>query len=271
MRATIKMKLGVAFGLLTAMMLLVIGLGISKSNTLNDAISEIVAGPAKQLDAAEQIDTHLGYLLSNQKALALNTDQQIMAGYNADTTRRRSQFETLISEGEARASTDDKPLWRQVQQDWQTLKPVYDRISMLGTTNENAKAGELTETEQKKMVETLVKDVATIVERQRAHMHESDEATNVLYADARNLLIAVGCAATLLAAFCAIWISMLVSRGLKRVGDALDAVAIGDLDQEITVKTNDEIKDLVDTVNRMTVNCASPRRSPTRSPTVISP
>jgi methyl-accepting chemotaxis protein len=248
------MKLAGAFTVLTVMLLVVVALGISKSNTLNDAISALVAGPAKQLDAAGQIDSDLGYMLSNQKALALNTDPQIMAGYNADTARRQQEFETLIAEGTAQATADTKPSRLQLKQDWQTLKPVYERISMLGTSNENAKASELTETEQKKMAEAMIRDVASIVDRQRAAMHESDEATNVLYADARNTLIGVGLAAALLSTFAAAWISLAVSRGLKRVGTALDAVAIGDLDQEVTVTSNDEIRDLVDTVNRMTGN-----------------
>ncbi|MEH3124207.1 MAG: methyl-accepting chemotaxis protein [Sphingomonas phyllosphaerae] len=254
MRATLKAKLTGTFAILTVMLLVVVSLGISKSSTLNDAIADIVAGPAKQLDSAGQIDSDLGYMLSNQKALALNTDAQIMAGYNADTARRQREFESLLADGDARASAEDKPLWRQAKQDWQALKPVYERISLLGTTNENAKAAELTETEQKKLVEAVVHDVSTIVERQRAAMHQSDEATSALYADARNLLIGVGVAATLLSVACAIWISLALSRGLKRVGTTLDAVAIGDLDQEVTVTSNDEIKDLVDVVNRMTVN-----------------
>ena len=254
MRATIKMKLGIAFAILTAMLLMVIGLGIAKSNTLNDAITDIIAGPAKQLQTAQQVEAQLGYMLSNQKALALNTDQQIMAGYNNDTARRVRLFESLLNDGEARSAAEDKPLWRQVRQDWGTLKPVYERISALGTANENEKAGNLTETEQKTMVEAITRDIGSIVDRQSTHMHEADEETNVLYANTRNLLIGVGIAATLLAIGCAVWISMLVSRGLKRIGAAVDAVAIGDLDHDVVVTNNDEIKDLVDTVNRMTAN-----------------
>ncbi len=41
---------------------------------------------------------------------------------------------------------------------------------------------------------------------------------------------------------------------LKRISIALDAVAIGDLEQEVKVNTNDEIKDLVNTVNGMTAS-----------------
>ncbi|VXC64013.1 methyl-accepting chemotaxis protein [Sphingomonas sp. 8AM] len=254
MRATLKAKLASTFAVLTVMLLVVVVMGISKSNTLNNAITDIVAGPARQLDSAGQIDSDLGYMLANQKALALNTDAQIMAGYNADTQRRQREFEGLLADGDAKASDADKPLWRKAKEDWQALKPVYERISVLGTTNENAKASELTETEQKKLVEAVVHDVATIVDRQRAAMHEADEATNVLYADARNMLIGVGAAAVLLSVACAVWISLAVSRGLKRIGVAVEAVSIGDLDQEVVVTSNDEIKDLVDSVNRMTVN-----------------
>jgi methyl-accepting chemotaxis protein len=254
MRATIKMKLSIAFAVLAAMLLMVISLGITKANTLNTAITDLIAGPAKQLQTAQQIDAHLGYMLSNQKALALNTDPQITAGYNDATASRVRQFESLLNDGEARAEGDEKPLWRQVRLDWEALKPVYERISALGTANEDAKAGELSETEQKTMVDAIKRNITTIVERQSARMHEADEQTNALYADARNLMIGAGIAATLLAIACAVWISMLVSRGLKRIGAAVDAVAIGDLDHDVVVTNNDEIKDLVDTVNRMTAN-----------------
>ncbi len=51
-----------------------------------------------------------------------------------------------------------------------------------------------------------------------------------------------------------IWISLGISRGLAKGVGFAEAVAIGDLDQEISINTNDEIKDLVDTMNRMTAN-----------------
>ena len=45
-----------------------------------------------------------------------------------------------------------------------------------------------------------------------------------------------------------------ISRGLSRVKQVVTAVSVGDLDQRIEIKSNDEIKDLVDTVNVMTGN-----------------
>jgi methyl-accepting chemotaxis protein len=51
-----------------------------------------------------------------------------------------------------------------------------------------------------------------------------------------------------------LWIAIGVSRGLASIKRVIDAVAIGDLDQRIEIRSNDEIKDVVDQVNVMTEN-----------------
>jgi methyl-accepting chemotaxis protein len=58
----------------------------------------------------------------------------------------------------------------------------------------------------------------------------------------------------LIAVSAALWIAISISRGLARAGELAKAVAIGDLSQEVKVKSNDEIKDLVDSLNDMTAN-----------------
>jgi methyl-accepting chemotaxis protein len=52
----------------------------------------------------------------------------------------------------------------------------------------------------------------------------------------------------------AIWIAVNISRGLNRAVGLADAVAIGDLSQKIDVSSNDEIGDLIKSLNAMTVN-----------------
>ncbi|MBP0651100.1 HAMP domain-containing protein, partial [Mycobacterium tuberculosis] len=43
-------------------------------------------------------------------------------------------------------------------------------------------------------------------------------------------------------------------RILAKAGDLAEAVARGDLGQNIAIKSNDEIRDLVDAMTRMTIN-----------------
>ena len=61
-------------------------------------------------------------------------------------------------------------------------------------------------------------------------------------------------ASLLIAAVTATWISFSISRGLGRSAALADAVAEGDLGQSVAVSSNDEIKDLIDALNRMTAN-----------------
>jgi methyl-accepting chemotaxis protein len=67
----------------------------------------------------------------------------------------------------------------------------------------------------------------------------------MLGAAAIALLIAVGTA---------IWMALSISRGLGRAVGLAEAVAIGDLSQQVHANSDDEIKDLIDALNRMTGN-----------------
>ena len=60
-----------------------------------------------------------------------------------------------------------------------------------------------------------------------------------------SLLIALGSA---------IWIALNISRGLSRAVSLADAVAIGDLSKKIDVSSNDEVGDLIKSLNTMTAN-----------------
>ena len=51
MRATIKMKLGLTFGILIVMMLAIVSVGVSRMNTLNNAITDLVTGAGCTADA----------------------------------------------------------------------------------------------------------------------------------------------------------------------------------------------------------------------------
>jgi methyl-accepting chemotaxis protein len=71
---------------------------------------------------------------------------------------------------------------------------------------------------------------------------------------AKTLLISIIFGSLLIAVGSATWIALNISRGLGRAVGLADAVALGDLSQTIEVSSNDEIGDLVKSLNSMTVN-----------------
>jgi methyl-accepting chemotaxis protein len=71
------------------------------------------------------------------------------------------------------------------------------------------------------------------------------------YQQARTLLVSVIVGSVIVALIAAFWIAVSISRGLARAVGLANAVAGGDLSQKITVSTNDEVRDMVDALNKM--------------------
>ena len=73
-----------------------------------------------------------------------------------------------------------------------------------------------------------------------------------LYENARNLLIALLVGSAVIAIGAALWIVISMSRALSAALNLANAVAGGDLSAEAKVRSNDEIKDVIDALNTMT-------------------
>ncbi|MGO8646523.1 HAMP domain-containing protein, partial [Rhizobium ruizarguesonis] len=79
----------------------------------------------------------------------------------------------------------------------------------------------------------------------------------VLRRTIKNMLIGIAIGASVIAFDAALWIELGVNSGLRKIMNVASAVAIGDLNQKVEIKSNDEIKDLVNTINVMTDNLRS--------------
>ena len=254
MRATIKMKLGMTFSVLLVMITVMGAISIVKMGSLNTSISAMIDGPVKRLSIAQSIDTDESQFLADQQSLILNTDKTTIKSYYDKVLKGEANLDALLVQGEALATGRGKPYWDEVRTRWATLKPTFDKVRDLGYANHNEEAAKIANTVQAKQIDDLKASIIKLSDLQHTQMNETNQETDELYATSRNIMIATIVLALLIGLSAAIWISMTVSRGLKRVGTAIDAVAIGDLDQELTISSNDEIKVLVDTVNKMTGN-----------------
>jgi methyl-accepting chemotaxis protein len=254
MRATIKMKLGATFAVLVMMMMAIVGVGLSRMSQLNSAIDEVIAGPAAQLDAVLTIDAEAGRVVRNEKNLTMTSDPVMMKEFNTRMQEQRANVDRLIDRGTASASERGKPIWAELRPQWEAFKVLNERVRLMGMANDNVAGARLSMGEGRDAVMLVSATVAKLVELQRARMKEADASTSALYDSAWTVLVTTAILALLLAVAGAIWISRVVSVGLRRTRDAIEAVATGDLDNEVVVKSNDEIKDLIDTVNAMTVN-----------------
>jgi methyl-accepting chemotaxis protein len=251
MRFTIKLKLGLAFSLVVAILVGVGTFSIIKLGTLDAAISAMISGPAARLDAAHRARAAFLQVVRQEKNVVLATDSERAAKSDALATDQSARVEEFMAEGEKLATAVSKPKWEELSDAYRDFKVVDAKIRKLGLSGQDAEAETLSFSEGTVVMNRVSDLVDEIVKIQRTQLAEAAAGTAKLYGDTRALLIGIIIAAFLVAAASAIWIMLTISRGLTRAAVAVRTVAEGDLTKSAEVVTRDEIGDLLTDVNTM--------------------
>jgi methyl-accepting chemotaxis protein len=257
MRFTIKLKLGLAFGLVTVLAMVMAILGVTQMGSLNTAITKLMDGPVTQSRLANNIENDLNLLLRYEKDVVLNTDAAGLSAIDNKILETRRRVLEDIRLFEPSATPEMKVELRKVQDVWPQWIANQDQIrqlSKINTNESNARAAVLSYGAGNVAFDQMFKALDNICDTADTAVKQVNAETDAQYASARILLIVAAGIVLILSVAAGIWISLGIGRGLSKVSGLADAVALGDLDQRVEIKTNDEIKDLVDTVNRMTDN-----------------
>ncbi|MGJ7042090.1 methyl-accepting chemotaxis protein [Shinella sp. BE166] len=255
MRLTIKLKLAIAFGIIIAMMAGTSVYAIMSLSSLNQAITDMIAGPAARLEAAQNLGSIQLRLARAQMNLATSTNTRDAATFLEASDRNRQRF-TETNEWLMNAATTEagKQQWRDVADKQKKLLQIDDQVRAAVSNGNSAEAIRLVTGDGRRFMDEIEEVITARIDANKGQMKEADEQTNVQYATTRNLILGISGAALLLAIGAAVWIALGINNGLRKIQSVAEAVAIGDLNQKVEIKTNDEIKDLVDTINVMTGN-----------------
>jgi methyl-accepting chemotaxis protein len=120
--------------------------------------------------------------------------------------------------------------------------------------NGQAEAKALSLTDARVTKNEIVRQLQEIDDIENQSMKQAKDDAASQYNRAWQLLIGSASAVLLLSAVSGFLLSLSIGRGLRRAVSLADAVGIGDLSQKIEASSNDEIKDLIDSLNRMTAN-----------------
>ncbi len=254
MRFTIKLKLALAFGLIILMLVGATGFGIASLGTVNSTMMGLVSGPVARMKLAQDVRGELLQIVRSEKNIIIETDPTKMKIFDDELAKARQVFADMLDQGEKISSTEGKLKYGDLKTIWETIKPLDSKLRELALANKNTDATALSLGELRTATNNgikLAEDVVGLTEQQMKADQESAAAT---YATTRNVLVGLVFVSVLIAAAAAVWMALSISQGLRKIGELADAVAIGDLNKSVELNTNDEIKDLVDTVNRMTAN-----------------
>ncbi|MBB4480257.1 methyl-accepting chemotaxis protein [Rhizobium etli] len=254
MRITIKLKLAAAFGFVILLLVGSAVYGIISLSSLNDAVSNLISGPAKRLELALEAKTAELDAVRWQKNALLEMDPESVKKYYLNSARSVDEMLALATGGQQLATVEAKPTWDRLIELGKRFGEESAKVASIQESGDRAGATAFSLGEIRALVAEIEEVFETLVTLQQKAMAKADGDTDALYSSTRNMLIGIAIGASLVAFAAALWIALGVNSGLRKIMNVASAVAIGDLNQKVEIRTNDEIKDLVNTINVMTDN-----------------
>ena len=254
MRFTIKMKLAVAFGFLILMLAGTAGYGIYSLGIAKDAMDDVVDGTVVRLDKVHQMNALALATVRSQKNIILAASPEETQLFKAASNESRDQLTAMLNDMAATASAETRAFWTDLQAITKAFEASDDQVRELVAQGNTSLAAAFSAGKGRDAANALTGKLGEGVKMNRDRLEESKQLAAADYEWTRTLLIGASVIAVLIAIATAFWIALGISNGLRKIMTVAEAVAIGDLDQNVEIKTNDEIKDLVARINAMTGN-----------------
>jgi methyl-accepting chemotaxis protein len=254
MRLTIKLKLVLAFAAVIVLAGVMATFAIVNLASLDGTLEDVVRGPVARLDLARTMYSTL--LLENraEKNVLLADNAQEVARYENEMQDAGQQLSRHREQYGALATAAGKEKIALFDNAYAGMREAEQRTRGLLSQGKAAEARGVALTEVRAHMQEALRQLDDIVRLNQDLMAAAREAAARDYAAARLWLISVACASLLVATGTAAWVSLGIGRGLALAMGLADAVAKGDLSQSVVARSDDEVKDLVDAMNRMTAN-----------------
>ncbi len=254
MRFTIKMKLAVAFGFLILMLAGTATYGILSLGASKAAMDQVVERTVVRLDKAHQMNALSLVTVRAQKNLILSKTPAEAQTVKQVGDESRARLHQIMDDMEATASENTRRDWAELQSAAKAFDASDDRVRAYMEQGDTAAAAAYSSGEGRAAANLLTEKLDGRVQLNRDLLNQAKQAANNDYEQTRLLLTSLSVAAVIIAIGTALWIAVGISNGLRKIMVVAEAVAVGDLNQDVDIKTNDEIKDLVNRINIMTGN-----------------
>jgi methyl-accepting chemotaxis protein len=220
----------------------------------------MIEGPVHQDDYANDLAAAFDGMALAEADLLLSSNMERSNKARALLATEKAAFEQALNEGQSHAPEEFRDEWQQVRDFADDYFAISNRIITLVGNGQRDMATEIFISEghdAAARMDALSEGLASVTE---AAIKESDAIADAGYEATFTTLVAMAIGALVIATVAALWIAIGIARGLGKIAAAAHAVSLGDLDQMIEIRSNDEIKDLVDRINVMTENLRNTAR-----------
>jgi methyl-accepting chemotaxis protein len=246
----VSTRLTLAFGLVLALLVCIISVGITKIARVNEGLRTVTEENNTEMNHATAMRAAAYQVSISMRNLMLMTDEAKLKSEDGTLHKAMADFETQADALEkefaeiASTSQPEKELLSSVKRQWQELVPELQKTEELGLSHKKEEAYSYYmngASQQNAAMRDSLEQLAVLEQKLSDQEVVKARAT---YENARTMIMGIGIAAVILAVLAAV----LVTRSLlKQLGgepgyaaSVLQAVAAGDLSVSVVVRGNDD-------------------------------
>ena len=251
MRITVKTKLFASFGGVIMLMIGMVAFGLNGLASVGDTYTGVLDDAVPRIQRAQTAQSDLALLVRAEKNVIVAPTRAQSDQFVAEMEQRRQALLGFVENAIAGATEASRPRWVEVRSSLQQYIQAQDQIRDLVRAADPVQAATLSTSAARRhvaeMMDRLQQIISISTELLRTERAEAQETKD----DMRLVLLLAAGAALLIALGAAIWIALSIARGLGKAVTLADAIASGDLSRKVEQRSNDEIKDLINAMERM--------------------
>ncbi|MBF0340513.1 MAG: HAMP domain-containing protein [Magnetococcales bacterium] len=189
-----------------------------------------------------------------EKNIILLDDDQPIAKQMRDVEGWREENKQSLAELRNLMKGEHAHLFDALYENYRKFDQLAEQVRIVGALNSDAKAYKLLGTEgnsSRMVAEASLNELIVQVRENGKFVEEEAEES---YHSARTLMLSLLAGTLLIAILVGTWIASSISTNLKRAVNLANAVARGDLSVAINASSNDEMRDLIQSLNAMAGN-----------------
>lgn len=246
-------RLSLSFGSNCLLLVLIIGIGLSKLSVLNDGISGITNNNWPKILLASQAIAQansIGIALRSMMLTDDKTDQQKEVVVILEA--RKISQESLDRLRNAATAPEEKEITQRVADGRAEYIAGQERLMELVAAEKSAESRTYLNNELRPVLRSYRETLNNLIRYQEQQIEAAGKTASETYTSARSLLLILGAAALLLAAVIGYLITLSITRPLNSALKIAQTVAAGDLTSRFDVKTKDETGKLLQALRDMT-------------------
>jgi methyl-accepting chemotaxis protein len=247
MRLTVKSKLAGAFGIVIILSMVAGGMAYLKLSDMVATAENLVAS-AGRMEKAAELEKGVLLQVRAEKNMIVSTSDNEAEKFAAEIGTIRASVAKTRDEIYAVATEGGKRLLEHFASGFVGMNAAQDETIKLAKLDK-AKAAEHSMNEGRKATTEAMEAANDYVVYVKKIMADRAEQAKEDGARAQLLLLVLVIASLFVAIASATWIALNISRGLSRAVGLADAVAAGDLTQTLKATSNDEVGDLIASLN----------------------